>query len=257
MKGSFTWNGTECLGTLPGEYGTILLLQKLPEGEVPAGAVALFMMQRKLVAISDKAIVKEYDRVILLHPTWTIEQQYFLHFLRNYSQEHQWLPSIDRNPVPEHFEAIIMAYFIEIVALLNWWGYDFAHYATVPTKKGGKPRHRWSKAVSTMPFYTEYKGVKATVYWQKRNELILKKGAQLLPETPLNKDGSVGFAAKFALTLRQENSDKFDETFLTTEDVTLKSVNEMGHFLYFAGTNSWQQFKDKEGKTLDEWTIIE
>jgi hypothetical protein len=43
---------------------------------------------------------------------------------------------------------------------------------------------------------------------------------------------------------------------VTTEDVVLKSVNEVGHFLYYAGTNSWLVLKDKDGKTIDEWTVV-
>lgn len=45
--------------------------------------------------------------------------------------------------------------------------------------------------------------------------------------------------------------------FVTTEDIVLKSVNEVGLFLYFAGTNSWLELVDENGKTLNEWTVVE
>lgn len=32
----------------------------------------------------------------------------------------------------------------------------------------------------------------------------------------------------------------------------LRSVNEVGHLLYFAGTNSWLVLRDDAGRTLDE-----
>jgi len=41
-----------------------------------------------------------------------------------------------------------------------------------------------------------------------------------------------------------------------TADVKLRSVNEVGTFLYFAGTNSWLQLKSPEGKTLNELTVV-
>jgi len=255
MNATFTWNETECIGVLPGEYGTVTFLHSLPDQQVPTGAIALFIKQGQLVAISDQSI-ENYDRVLLLQPTWEMEQAYFLRYLQNYSQEQQWLPKTEMQSVPDQFENIIAPYVKEIVLLLHWSGYNFQEQAKAPAKKGGKAAHRWSKAVSTIPFYTEYDGTKATVYWQKRNELVIKKGAIMRQETPLNKDGSVGFAAKFALTLRQEQADKYDTNFVTKEDVVLKSVNEVGHFLYFAGTNSWLQLKDSDGKTIDEWTVV-
>ena len=63
-----------------------------------------------------------------------------------------------------------------------------------------------------------------------------------MPEAPLNKDGSLGFGARFALTLRQEQADKIKDN-VTTEDIILKSVNEVGHFLYFAGNKQLASLK--------------
>lgn len=121
----------------------------------------------------------------------------------------------------------------------------------VKPKKPAKAQHHYRKALSAIPFYVDYQGAKAEVYWRKRNELAISAGAILVKEAPLNKDGSLGFAARFALNLRQEHADAIDQG-RTTKTVVLKSVNEVGHFLYFAGTNSWLQLKDEDGHTLDE-----
>jgi hypothetical protein len=121
--------------------------------------------------------------------------------------------------------------------------------------KSGKVVHRWSKEVSEVDFYVDYEDSKAVVRWQKRNEMLIKKGAVLKSEIPLLKDGSIGFAAKFTLQLREMNEDKVKD-FVTTEDIILKSVNEVGNFLYFAGTNSWLVLKDKDGKTIDAYTAV-
>ncbi|OJG34366.1 hypothetical protein [Enterococcus cecorum] len=55
--------------------------------------------------------------------------------------------------------------------------------------------------------------------------------------------------------MRQEQADKIKDN-VTTEDIILKSVNEVGHFLYFAGTNSWLVLKDENGKTIDEYSVV-
>jgi hypothetical protein len=121
--------------------------------------------------------------------------------------------------------------------------------------KPGKARHRWSKEVADIDFFVDYEGAKATVRWINRNEMLIKKGAVLRADTPLLKDGSLGFTAKFTLMLRQLHQNQIKD-FVTTEDVILKSVNEVGNFLYFAGTNSWLVLKDKDGKTINAYTEV-
>ncbi len=70
----------------------------------------------------------------------------------------------------------------------------------------------------------------------------------------LNKDGSIGYSARQSEKIRQDNQAAITD-YQTTEDVILKSVNEMGMFLYYGGTNGWLVLVDDEGKTLNEWTI--
>ena len=122
--------------------------------------------------------------------------------------------------------------------------------------KPAKARHKWTKKVSEKEFFIDTRSSKATVMWIKRNQMLIKKGATMMKEAPLNKDGSVGFSAKMGDKIRSENLDKF-KNFVTTEDIILKSVNEVGLFLYFAGTNSWLEMIDKDGKTLNELTVVE
>ncbi|MFC6316228.1 hypothetical protein ACFQHW_11690 [Lapidilactobacillus achengensis] len=121
---------------------------------------------------------------------------------------------------------------------------------------GGKARHRWSKDVAALTFKVDHDGAKATVIWRKRNEMVIAKGAVMKAEAPLNRNGELGFSARFAQQLRQEHQDQFQD-FVTTTDIVLKSVNEVGLFLYFAGTNSWLVLKDAQGKTIHDWTVVQ
>lgn len=122
-------------------------------------------------------------------------------------------------------------------------------------KKTSKARHKYIKSLADVPFSINYKGSKATVYWVKRNEFIVKAGATLVENAPLTKAGVIGFAGKFGLRLREEHAEQIKNDTLI-QDVKLRSVNEVGTFLYFAGTNSWLQLKSPEGKTLHELTVV-
>ena len=122
---------------------------------------------------------------------------------------------------------------------------------TKAPKKPAKAQHRFKQDFADVPFFIDYNGAKATVTWRKRDEMVIAAGATLQTDMPLNKDGSVGFAQRFALTLREEHADAISNGH-TTKDVVLKSANEVGHFLYFAGTNTWLQLKDAQGRTLNE-----
>ncbi len=68
--------------------------------------------------------------------------------------------------------------------------------------------------------------VKATLYWKSRNEMLVKKGAIMMEEAPLNKDGSVSYAAKYGDKLRADHQENISDN-KTTADIILKSVNEV------------------------------
>lgn len=119
-----------------------------------------------------------------------------------------------------------------------------------------KAQHRWNSKVAKVKFSTVYEGTQATIYWRKRNEVVILSGAKMKSEPELNANGKLGFAARFATQLRQEHVNSFTEDFITVEDIVLKSINEVGLFLYFGNTNSWLRFKDENNRTIDEWTIV-
>ncbi|WP_261806528.1 hypothetical protein [Lapidilactobacillus luobeiensis] len=133
---------------------------------------------------------------------------------------------------------------------------DKATSEVAPKKPAAKPRHRWSRAVAAKTFFVDHEQAIAEVVWRKRNEMVIKKGARMKAEAPLNQNGELGFSARFAQQLRQEHQGEFTD-FVTTTDIVLKSVNEVGLFLYFAGTNSWLVLKDAEGKSIHDWTVVE
>lgn len=122
-----------------------------------------------------------------------------------------------------------------------------------PSKSKMKVQHAFNKKLAEIPFFIDYQGVKATVFWQKRNELRILKGANLKQEFILTAKGEKTFSDKFGETLRNENRESIED-FVLIKDVVLKSVNEVGTFLYFGGTNSWQILMNQNGETLDELT---
>lgn len=142
--------------------------------------------------------------------------------------------------------------YIEGIVLLL----DQFMYAIIPkTKVSAKTQHRWKKSIADVTFMVDAFGSKATVFWQKRQELRIAKGAILRKNYSLNKDGSVGLDARMGTQLRQEQANKIEKS-ITTEDIILKSVNEVGLFLYFGGTNSWLVLKDSDNKSIDEYAIV-
>lgn len=82
---------------------------------------------------------------------------------------------------------------------------------------------------------------------------MLLAGAILTKDPELNKDGSINYSAKFAKSLRAEHADKIDNN-TTTEDLIFPSPNELGIFLRYGGENTWLSLKDKNGKTLHEYS---
>jgi len=119
-----------------------------------------------------------------------------------------------------------------------------------------KDKHKWNAEVSEIEFTFSDRGSNGKVFWRHRKELVLKEGARLTPEPQLNKDGSLNFSAKVAKTLRADHADKI-ENGLTTEDIVFPSPNELGIFLRFGGANTWTGLKDKDGKSLHDWTVVE
>ena len=228
--------------TFPDQLGRLVISDLL---DIPddISTVALLYCQGACLVKSKS----EADRVLSFSLPDDIDPAYFTAYLLG-------------ETLPANQGKIIKAYLDQINPFLDRLGYTLTSLSDStqkPTKQKApaKAQHRFSKTRVDTPFYVDYDGAKAEIYWVKRQELVIKKGASLKQETPLNKDGSVGFSQKFALTLRQEHADAIGSDFKTTADIQLKSVNEIGHLLFFAGTNAWLILKDKTGKTLDSHTI--
>lgn len=186
------------------------------------------------------------DRALVFSLPVDIEPIYFKKYLTD-------------QKVPSHQTEVLTAYLNKLTPYLDLLGYQFKAVQETPgapAKSSGKAQYRFTKAIAEIPFYVDYDGAKAEVQWLKRNDMVIKKGAVLKQDMPLNQDGSVGFSQKFALTLRQEHADAIGSDFVTTADIHLKSVNEVGHLLYFAGTNSWLILKDQAGQTLSSHAIV-
>ena len=117
-----------------------------------------------------------------------------------------------------------------------------------------KENHKWSKEIKDIEFTFSDRGGEGKVIWQSRKELILKAGAKLAPDPQLNKDGTLNFSAKVATALRTEHAGKIANN-VTTEDIVFPSPNELGIFLRYGGADTWKGLIDKDGKSLQEWSV--
>lgn len=226
----------------------------LPASTATSGRVVnLLWAAPKLLTINQQATTLKAGEVgLTLSLPWEIEADYLVRFLQA-----QLLDAVPAAALPAHVQQQLMDYWQVVGQLIAQLGYPAFKSAptTTPKKRPGKAVHRWSKAVSTVDFLIDYEGATGTARWVNRNEMVLAPGAKMVATAPLNKDGSLGFSARFAQQLRQEHQAEFTD-FVTTVPIHLKSVNEIGLFLYFAGTNSWQVLTDKNGRTIDDWTVI-
>lgn len=242
-----TWSSQGLFLDLGEDLGKMHLTFK--ENKKLAG-LPIFVGATGLVGVK-KAPKTDFKRVIYLELPENLEEDYLLRYLEN-------LLNQEKKALPAPQETTFSDYFAKLAPLFKAMELELtpAMPEKIEKNRPAKAPHRFSKEVSTIPFYVDYEGAKAEVYWQKRNEMCIKKGAQMKAQPHLNADGTTGFGVRFAEQIRQEHQGAFNADFITTEDIILKSVNEVGHFLYFANTNSWLQLKDTNGKTLDEWTVV-
>ena len=118
-----------------------------------------------------------------------------------------------------------------------------------------KDQHKWNPPVSEIEFTFTDRGSLGVAIWHRRKELVLKAGARLTADPQMNKDGTMNFSAKVAQALRADHADKI-ENGVTTEDIIFPSPNELGIFLRYGGDNTWLSLKDKDGKTLHDWSVV-
>lgn len=225
----------------------------------------LFLNDGKVVALAttdsfDSSHIT-FDQLIYLDFPLKVEKDGYTTYLNNemHSAGQPYAVKLKNSVLPEDTEQIVSSTFSTIFLILERFGLPLTRLKRTEEKsnkpKTGKPRHKWTKEVSQIEFSVDRLGAEAKVYWIKRNEMLIKSGAKMMPKAPLNKDNSLGFSARFGEQLRQEHHNQFQD-FITTEDIYLKSVNEVGLFLYFGGTNSWLELLDEGGKSINEWTIV-
>lgn len=238
---------------LPDEGGQLEIVENPPSPK--KNSVVFLIKNNQVIAVMDD---RTYDtsitaeRFIILTPTWDMMTEYLVQYYR----QKYMLQNLEETMIPSEQVKNVEACTVLFDPLLDWMGYGPHVKAATEKKapKAGKPQHKWSKELSNHPFYVDYQGSKATVYWQKRNQVRIEKGAILSQEIPLNKDGSIGFSARLSEKIRQDNQSAISGN-RTIEEVILKSVNEMGMFLYYGNTNGWLVLKDDEGLTLNELTV--
>lgn len=237
---------------------TLMDTTTLPKELHPESLYFLFN-EKSLVFIGSQSEVERLDtfsftEVIEWHTQQEVDKQYLERIFTNAALAAGIALDATPQPVPENVVKQTTELEQATIQIIEKMGYPLV--PIVKKKRSVKARHKWTKAVSEVEFSIDTRESIATVMWIKRNQMLIKKGATMMKTAPLNKDGSVGLSAKMGQQLRSEHENQFKE-FVTTEDIVLKSVNEVGLFLYFAGTNSWLEMVDASGKTLNEWTIVD
>lgn len=235
-------------------------IKKVPK-QLNSKTLYLVVNEKNILFIGTKEKIAGLDELTMtqlveITPSEEIELAYLERMFINLALEKN-IPLLNayEQTVPENIQKQLNELVNSLLLVLEKMSYPIQAVEKKKSKPA-KARHKWTKEISEKEFFIDTRNSKATVMWIKRNQMLIKKGATMMKEAPLNKDGSVGFSAKMGDKIRSENQDKF-KNFVTTEDIILKSVNEVGLFLYFAGTNSWLEMIDKDGKTLNELTVVE
>lgn len=249
---NFTGNASDAGVTFQLEdLGTINYYQEIPN-YVNDESIFIVIKNYEIIGINLGSLMnaKDCDGIVEMILPENIIPADFFYFLTKELTSYGYMMNVDyKMKISQKSMQVYQDYWSKIAPLMAMFGLK-----NQPKKKT-KARHRFVKELSEVPFSIDYNGSKATVYWSNRNELIIKKGATLVEKAPLTKAGIVGFAGRFGMQLRQEHAEAIQDNVLI-DDVHLRSVNEVGTFLYFAGTNSWLQLISPEGKTLNELTIV-
>lgn len=257
-----TLTATQTIVDLIEQPVTQLLIEQTPANTTAFAHSALLLgfAQQQLQQIEQLSPLEtaSTDQVdtgiwITMDPEWTEQIGYVGQLLAEQNQPPITSTSLPSN-VSQNFRTTLAPAVEAIILVLSRFGYPLTKSAPVKAKPA-KTRHRWTKAVSQIEFTVATREAQGTAIWQKRKEMLLKAGAQLWPTAPLNKDGSFGFAAKMGTHLRNEHAAQIQDN-QTTEDIIFKSVNEIGLFLYFGGTNSWLELCDTNSRSIDDWTKI-
>ena len=231
----------------------IVLTNKVPNPS--ANVVTLYLKNEQLLSIDQVPNNVMATRAVVITPPTSLAANKLALYIDELAVAAKLkLESSMADHLTDNQHETVKAYWTEVSPLLALLGITVAKKKRMPAK----PQHRFKSAITEVPFNTDFVGTKATIYWQKRNEMRLVAGAKMLADAPLKADGSLGVDARFAKQIRAEHADAFDpETLITTKDIILKSVNEIGLFLYFGGTNSWLVFKGPDDRTIHDWTVVQ
>ena len=197
---------------------------------------------------------KTFDAMIQWILPWDVDVTHLAQRLLQTAAENglTFAKKADGSTIPANIYPEVTKYQERLLLILT----NFGFVLEKPKKNiPAKAQHRWRKELADLEFFVDDVDSKATIVWQKRNEMVIKKGAQLRKEYELNKDGSIGLGIRMGTQIREEQADKIKD-FVTTDDIILKSVNEIGLFLYYGGRNGWLVLKDANGKTIDEWSVV-
>lgn len=220
-----------------------------PVRKAAAGAVVLFARGHQILSVQEA--VKDADTQLTIALQWDQEGEYLARML---AAKIAGGDGADAG-VPAGAYQAQAAVFDNLTAALSLLGYTFGQDAASAPKRHGKPRHRFDRKLVDTPLSVDHDGARATVFWRKAKEMEIAAGAQLRTEKLLNKDGSVRYGTKFGDKLRADHADAIKDG-VTTAPITLRSVNEVGSFLYYGDTNSWLQLITPDGKNLDELTRV-
>ncbi len=230
--------------------------------------IYLLMKEKQILNICDsteKISAKyKYDCVITINTQTEINLQYLKYILVEQSMkieikvDNKILKEVE---IQENKIDSVNEYKNKIMFILKKFGYNLFEINDSNAEKEektpqGKTRHKWTKEISKIKFYLNSKGGEGEAIWQKKDELVLLAGAKLVETPQTNKDGKINYSAKFAQKIRNDHSDKIVNN-KTTEDIIFDSPNMLGMFLFFGGQNTWQELKDENGKTLDDWSKID
>lgn len=232
--------------TLPQDHGTMTIDQTLTAG---TENVLLAASAHRIVACN--TLPADADQVLRLHLSWGLEADYlqraFSALIAGTDPE--------QAQIPAGVYQTVMAMLTELRQVLTVLGYQFGQ--AKPAKKGpAKARHRFDRKLADRPFQVARNGARATVFWRKAKEMEIAAGAVLRTEPIMNQDGSVSYGTKYGDKLRADHADAFVDG-KTTKPVVLRSVNEMGLFLYYGDTNGWLELVDADGNTLDALTKVQ
>lgn len=244
---------TDTVLTVSLEDGQVVLTNKVPNPSTKV--VTLYLKNEQLLSIDQVPDDETATRAAIITPPIGLETNEIAFYINELAIAAKIkLESSTTGNLTDEQRNVVRSYWAEVAPLLALLGIIVAKKKRRPAKA----QHRFKSAIAEVPFNTDYAGTKATIYWQRRNEMCLVAGAKMLADAPLKADGGLGVDARFAKQIRAEHADAFDpKTFITTKDIVLKSVNEIGLFLYFGGTNSWLVFKGPDDRTIHDWTIVQ